>query len=269
MGTLAHPPREKEWIHFQFYHFILDDEREIFRRQLQSLRRFGDFISIDDAVDALASKTPIGGRYFCVTFDDGLRQCLTNVVPILQDLQVPAAFFIPTKYIGLDLEKDWEQIAPFYKRSWRGLEGGFEFLDWNECLQIADAGFSIGSHTHSHPRLTELKPVEAEAELAISKQEIEAQLGKPCRHFCCPWGKVNRDFDPAVHPLMAKKVGYDSFITTEDGRTLNGDTPFYIRRFGCESDQNPALLKYALFSRSNSVRANTENGKLVPVVKGL
>ncbi len=250
LGQFARIPAEKEWIQFQFYHWVLDDQLATFRRQLAFLRRHGDFIGLDDALAALRSRSGIGGRYFCLTFDDGFKNWFTNVVPILKELEIPAAFFIPTKYIGLDLDQDWEQIAPFYERSWSGYYGAFEFLTWDECRQIAAAGFTIGSHTHSHQRLTNLLPDEARNELLLSKQIIEAQLSHPCRHFCCPWGKVNRDFDPALHPQMARRLGYDSFLTAEEGLSIPGDSAFYIRRTGCEPEFHPAMLRYSLFSPS-------------------
>jgi peptidoglycan/xylan/chitin deacetylase (PgdA/CDA1 family) len=253
-GLLATPPQEKEWILFQFYHWVLDDERHAFARQLRSLRQHGDFIGLDDAVAALRSRHGIGGKYFCVTFDDGFRNCFTNAAPILTELKVPAAFFVPTQYIGLDLDRDWERIAPFYRRSWSRYGGVFEFLSWAECRQMAAAGFVIGSHTHSHVRLTSLSNMQAERELRLSKQMIEEQISQPCHHFCSPWGKRQRDFDPLVHPLMARKLGYSSFLTTDDGINRSGDSPFLIRRIGCDAELRPGMLRYSLFPPLQRVR---------------
>jgi peptidoglycan/xylan/chitin deacetylase (PgdA/CDA1 family) len=262
MGALARPPAEKEWIQVQFYHWVLQDQVEIFRRQLQSLRDYGDFINLDQAVALLRSGGRIGGRYFCVTFDDGFKNCLTSAVPALVDLEIPATFFVPTGFIGLDLDRDWEQIAPFYERSWSEFDGAFEFLDWTECQQIAKAGFTIGSHTHTHRRLTSLTKEEAETEMRTSKEEIESRLGVPCRHFCCPWGKVNRDFDPDLHPRIAQRLGYDSFLTTEGGPNVIGDSTFYLRRSGCEPDHNPSMLRYALFSPLDGLRAGSKSTQI-------
>lgn len=260
LGRGARIPEEKEWIQFQFYHWVLDDQRAVFRRQLESLRQYGDFISLDDALIALQAGSGIGGRYFCLTFDDGFKNGFTNAVPVLKELGIPAAFFIPTKYIGLDLDQDWEQIAPFFAHSWSECPGAFEFLDWDDCRQMAAAGFTIGSHTHSHQRLTQLQSGEARLELAVSRQIIEARLGIRCRHFCCPWGKVDRDFHPVLHPRMARELGYDSFLTAEAGLTVHGDSPFYIRRTGCEPDSSPAVLRYALF-RPFGWRRFTSHGR--------
>ena len=264
LGSVAQPPPEREWIQVAFYHWVLEDQRESFRRQLESLSKYGDFLSLDEAVELLRSGARIGGRYFCVTFDDGFKNCLANAVPVLRDLEIPAAFFVATKYIGLDLQRDWEEIAPFYERSYREYEGAFEFLTWDECREMVAAGFTLGSHTHSHRRLAALAPAEVEAELRESKQTLEAGLEVTCRHFCCPWGKVDRDFDPALHPAIARDVGYHSFLTTEHGLSLTGDSPFYIRRMGCEPDHHPSMLKYALFSHSKSARSEASRATTPP-----
>jgi peptidoglycan/xylan/chitin deacetylase (PgdA/CDA1 family) len=211
------------------------------------LRQWGDFITLDDAVAALASPGGVGGRYFCLTFDDGFRNWITNAVPVLADLAIPAAFFIPTKYIGLDLDSDWDQIAPFYQRSWTKYGRFLEFLSWDECRRIAAAGFAIGSHTHSHVRLNQVQFQEAEQELAISKQIIEQQLGRPCRHFCCPWGQPEEDFDPASHTELARRLGYVSFLTTREGANYSGQSPFEIRRNDVAPNQGRWLFRYSLF----------------------
>ncbi len=98
--------RGSGWIRFPFYHHVFDDEREDFRRQLDFMAGFGDFIGLDAAVAMLESGDLIDGRYFCVTFDDGFKNGITNAVPLLLDKGVPAAFFLVTGYIGTSVEKD-------------------------------------------------------------------------------------------------------------------------------------------------------------------
>ena len=71
-----------ESVHFPMYHQCsLDDERRGFDRQLRDCDASGDFLDADDAVDALARPGGIGGRYFCITFDDGFKDSLTNALP--------------------------------------------------------------------------------------------------------------------------------------------------------------------------------------------
>ena len=168
------PDDNEGWIRFPFYHHIFDDERPGFARQLDFMASHGDFIGLDDAVNMLESGASISGRYFCVSFDDGFKNWITNAVPILLDHGVPAAFFVAAGYIGTSVERDREKLLGFYDS--RDLL--MEFLSWDDCREMADAGMTIGSHTMNHVHLIDLDDDGVEAELADSKQLIEAELGK-------------------------------------------------------------------------------------------
>jgi peptidoglycan/xylan/chitin deacetylase (PgdA/CDA1 family) len=65
----------------------LDDECASFDKQLKYMKNIGDFISLDDAVTLLESNQSLCGRYFCITFDEGFKNCFTNAIPILQKIQ--------------------------------------------------------------------------------------------------------------------------------------------------------------------------------------
>jgi peptidoglycan/xylan/chitin deacetylase (PgdA/CDA1 family) len=224
-------PSDRDWIFFPLYHFIVDDERRGFAAHLRYMRRHGDFISMDDAVSALSNASGIGGRYFCVTFDDGVKNCVTNAVPILVEQRAPAAFFIATDYVGLDLERDWERIRPF-PQPYTGMRAAFDFVTWDDCRRMREAGMTIGAHTCGHKRLASLSAGAVEHELGESKARIERELGAACEHFAAPWGVPTADFDPAVHPAKARALGFKSFLTTRPGANYRGGDPFAIRRTG-------------------------------------
>lgn len=235
LSALAAPfvslPRNREWIFFPLYHFIVDDERRGFRAHLQYMRRHGDFIAIDDAVAALTNPGGIGGRYFCVTFDDGVKNCVTNALPILVEHRVPAAFFIATDYVGLTLETDWERIRPF-PQPYTGFRAAFDFVSWDDCRTMRAAGMTIGAHTKRHRRLQSLSADESDRELRESKARLEQELAVPCDHFAAPWGVPGADFDPQVHPAMARTAGFKSFLTTAPGANYSRRDPFAICRSG-------------------------------------
>src|SRR5262245_21192254 len=209
-------PTDRDWIYFPLYHFIVDDERRGFAAHLRYMRQHGDLISIDDAVDAMANPRGIGGRYFCVTFDDGVKNCVTNALPILVEHRAPAAFFIATDYVGLRLESDWDRIHPF-PQPYTGFRAAFDFVTWDDCRRMHDAGMTIGAHTRHHRRLHALSDAEFDDELRGSKERIEHETSAPCAHFAAPWGVPGADFDPAVHPARARSLGFRSFLTTHPG----------------------------------------------------
>ncbi len=217
-----------DWIRFPYYHHVFDDERVAFERQLRYLRSFGEFISMDDAVRMLTAATPIDGRYFCVSFDDGFANCRSNMLPITAALDVPVIIYLPTSYTGLDARRpeEAERILGFYPEAPRLVP----FLTWAQCREMMAAGVAFGSHTHTHANLMRITRAAITEELRGSKQLIEDQLHTECRHFACPWGRPGADFDAHVAPLVARELGYNSFATTARGAMRAGDDPFMLRR---------------------------------------
>lgn len=105
------------------YHHIADDDpaspfdRSIpdaspaqFRRQLELLARHMTPVTLDDVLAALD-----GGRLpknpVMVSFDDGYRSCADVALPILQDVGIPATFFIATSFVHDRTLYWWERIA--------------------------------------------------------------------------------------------------------------------------------------------------------------
>ncbi|MHA1598065.1 MAG: polysaccharide deacetylase family protein [Alphaproteobacteria bacterium] len=230
------------WVRFPYYHHVFDDERAGFARQLDYLRRFGEFISLSDTVALLKSGAPIDGRYFCITFDDGFLNNFTNAVPIMVDKSAPGAFFLATVFIGLLVDGDRVMLVGFYDHG-RSLMG---FLGWDDCRAMVDAGMEIGSHTTCHARLSELDAPSASRELQASKQKIEAELGRACEHFCSPFGIPGRDFNPERDPGLVAAAGYKSMSTTERGPMRRGDNPFRMRRDHTLANWGTHQLRYFL-----------------------
>jgi peptidoglycan/xylan/chitin deacetylase (PgdA/CDA1 family) len=228
-------------VRFVLYHHVFDDEREGFARQLRFMRRFGDFVSIDDAIRLLGAGERADGCCFCVTVDDGYRNSVTNALPILDQLHVPAAFFVITGMVGTTIEDDRPRLEKHFA-------GGalVEFMDWDECRQLEHAGMVIGSHTASHVGLARLDEEALRRELAGSKQTIESQLGAPCEHFCCPFGVPGVDFNAHRDPAVASDVGYRSFATGVRGAMRPGDSPLFVRRDQLLANWGLSQVRYFL-----------------------
>lgn len=62
-------------------------------------------------------------------------------------------------------------------------------ITWAEVETLARSGLaSFESHGISHTAVAALGPDELERELVESRRTIEAHTGRPCRHFCYPYG---------------------------------------------------------------------------------
>ncbi len=233
------------WIRFPYYHHVFDDQRAAFEAHLRWMKNVSDPVSLDEAVAMLDSGEPLDGRYFCVTFDDGYKSCVTNAVPVLVEQDVPGAFFIPTAFVGVACEARDEALLGRIDAYDRSLT---EFVTWDDCREMVAAGMTIGSHSVTHPRLIELSPSAAEHELRASKRVLEDHLGVECRHFSCPKGQPDVDFLSGRDPLIAAEVGYRSFLTTRRASVRERPTAMLVPRDHVIASWSVHQLRY-FFSR--------------------
>jgi peptidoglycan/xylan/chitin deacetylase (PgdA/CDA1 family) len=145
---------------------------------------------------------PARGRTVAVTFDDAFRSVRERAAPILAELGLPGTVFVPTGFPGRSAPMAWPGID-----QWLGgpHEAELRPLSWPELGELAEAGWEVGSHTRTHPRLTTLDAARLEDELAGSRAECERQLGRPCRTLAYPYG----DHDERVAEA-AGRAGYSA-----------------------------------------------------------
>ncbi len=236
--------RSTNWIRFPFYHHVFEDEQQNFSNQLNYLRNIGEFISLDDALLLISGNQAVDGRYFCLTFDDGLKNCVNVALPILLKLEIPAVFYIVTGMVA----KSFDANDPIARNvfGFKGQDTTLDFLSWADCSKMVEAGMTIGSHTVTHTRLSDLTEDQAFAELSNSKNEIQQKTGKTCDHFCAPYGNPNTDFDLAFHSNLAKSAGYKTFVTGQRGPTRSGDNPLAIKRDHMMANWGIYQLRYFL-----------------------
>jgi peptidoglycan/xylan/chitin deacetylase (PgdA/CDA1 family) len=132
---------------------------------------------------------PPAPRTLAVTFDDAFRSVRDVALPVLRRLRVPATVFVPTARVGGEGPMTWPGLE-----SWAGGDEARELegLGWPELRALADAGWEIGSHSRTHPRLTELPDDALADELAGSRAQCAVATGRPCDALAYPYGAVDR-----------------------------------------------------------------------------
>ena len=73
----------------------------LYRRELEYVRKHFNVLPLEEALDRLAAGT-LPPRAMAITFDDGTRNLGTHAVPVLRDLNLPAAMFLATGPMGSD-----------------------------------------------------------------------------------------------------------------------------------------------------------------------
>jgi peptidoglycan/xylan/chitin deacetylase (PgdA/CDA1 family) len=171
---------------------------ERFERQIATLVRHGyRGVTFAEAVGAAS-----GARMMAITFDDAYRSVLELAQPILERYGVVASVFAPTDFIGSERPMRWPGIE-----RWHGGPHERELtpMSWAELRGLVTTGWEVGSHTASHPHLTQLEPAALADELVRSKAACEQQLASPCTSIAYPYGDVDRSVVAA-----AARAGYSA-----------------------------------------------------------
>ncbi|GJM33445.1 MAG: hypothetical protein DHS20C18_24460 [Saprospiraceae bacterium] len=70
-----------------------------FRKQLEALSAFGTFVSQQDILNHLDGHSRLPQNAIIITFDDGLAEQIDLALPILQEMGIPAIFFLNTRVL--------------------------------------------------------------------------------------------------------------------------------------------------------------------------
>ena len=100
-----------------------------------------------------------------------------------------------------------------------------KMLSWQKIQDMAKQGIHFGSHTVTHPKLTELDDDSVSKELIQSKQIIEDQLGAECRHFAYPYGLLTEKTRELV-----QQAGFKTACSTRAGFNNAERDPLIMHR---------------------------------------
>lgn len=102
---------------------------------------------------------------------------------------------------------------------------------------MRDAGFEIGSHTRSHPRLAEIPLEDSWLEINGSREALESRLKRPVTSFCYPSDNLNEAVIEQV-----ERAGYRrAVVTPPRGGISKG--PLTLRRVGIYQKNGPAMFR--------------------------
>lgn len=212
--------------------------RRMLEQHLDWLGRRYRFISLDELGARLESKDGREDPAVAITFDDGYRDFYDHALPILKRKGVPAAVFVVTDLVGTKRIQIHDKLHLLLARKSTGPDDGtptpfqatralleslpqaeiekviqalepevpiaedtlrpFYSLTWEMLDEISRAGITIGSHTRTHVLMTHENKQRVIAEVAESRDAIEAKLGKNAQHFAYPGGLFNTTAVEAV-----------------------------------------------------------------------
>lgn len=196
---------------------------DVLERQLRWLARAGyTGVGPDQLLAAREGRGALPRRPVAITFDDGLAGCVRHAPPLLRRHGFTAAFYAVAGLVG-------------GTSRWLADELGFELpmAGWEALRALRADGFTLGSHTVTHPRLARIPGDACRAELVESRRILEEGLGAPVRHLAYPFGS----HDAGVQRIAAE-AGYLTAFTTLEGLSSAEESPLGLLRipvYGGES----------------------------------
>lgn len=153
-----------------------------------------------------------------LTFDDGYANQAAHALPLIEEHEAPAVFFVATRHVADP--GDW---LPAVRRAAAECPGPlppevrrdlFDGMSADELRTLASSPFvTLGSHTVNHPLLTRCYDEDLAFELADSKRFLEETVGRPVELFAYPSGDYDRRVAEAV-----REAGYRAAFVEESRR---------------------------------------------------
>lgn len=112
-------------------------------------------------------------------------------------------------------------------------------MTWEQARQLDPQLIEVGAHTCNHVLLSRCSPDLQRDEIAGSKREIEARLGRAVEAFCYPNGMPEDYTDTTV--ALVREAGFRSAVLAHGGMSSAGSDRFRLERLGAPCD--PRLFR--------------------------
>jgi peptidoglycan/xylan/chitin deacetylase (PgdA/CDA1 family) len=204
-----------------------------FRDQLRYFKWAGfKVLSLAEAYRCLFEGAPMPERSVVITVDDGYDDFREHAWPALQEFGYPATVYLVSSLVGRKAEwlKDWPAQA--------------SLMDAASIRQLHREGCGFGSHSLTHPRLSQLPQDAMRAEVFDSKATLEDLLGEAVQDFCYPYG----DYNEHTRDLVAE-AGYRSATTCIRGAANFSHNPFELTRKAISYGDNLIGLAWKLHAK--------------------
>lgn len=233
---------------FVLFHDIPPETIDYFNANLRFLKQNTNVVSLADFFSGRLSSKKIN---VVITFDDGYKSWITDAVPMLKELELPATFFVSSGFVGISKqnEADFIQSKLLIPDSSK-VTGSLTFEDLNS---IAEQGFTIGGHTLNHCNLAKLRDsAQLRYEIAEDKLRLEKIIGKKIRFFAYPFGPSHNP-EISLADVLAE-CGYIGAVTTVSGVNKMSTNPYLLHREITHAAMPESVFKARVYGNYDGVR---------------
>ena len=166
----------------------LEIEPEFLDALLGHLRRCGyRFLSLDEALDALAEPAPAQAPFVALTFDDGYRDLVEFALPVLQRHRTPFIAYVTTNFAEGDGRLWWIELEAAIARLDRiEIETGGEPF----TAKAASAGEKVRAFSRLYWRLRAGSEAELLRVTAALCEQAEIEPASFAKRLCLDWGEL-------------------------------------------------------------------------------
>jgi peptidoglycan/xylan/chitin deacetylase (PgdA/CDA1 family) len=172
-----------------YYHSVPASERRLFAQQLNVVISCARPIRTSEDINSASERDCVA-----ITFDDGFENFLTQALPELEKRKIPATVFV---------------IADGMNREFGSDTYAEKLLSLEQVRSLPSGLVTIGSHTLTHPMLTQVEEGEACREIQDSRAKLEGMLDREVRQFSFPFGGFNEKLVECC-----REAGYERVYTT-------------------------------------------------------
>jgi peptidoglycan/xylan/chitin deacetylase (PgdA/CDA1 family) len=170
--------------------------------------------------DSLTKGTPLPPKSVVITFDDGDISQYTQAFPLMKKYGFTGTVFIITQFTD---------------------EARKGYMNWDQALEMARAGWRLEPHTKWHPSLRGNSREYQREQIRGSAEVLRQRLGYMPRFFSYPYGEYD-----ATSIAVARETGLWGAVTTTPGDKQNRLSIYELPRTELFSSTTQQIFKKLL-----------------------
>jgi peptidoglycan/xylan/chitin deacetylase (PgdA/CDA1 family) len=217
------------------YHDMEEKCHDLLEEQLTHLTKTWKFLTPDEFELIMHGNKKLTQDSLLLTFDDGTISNYHVACKVLKKLNIKAVFFVVTEYSLLLDTDNWQEFANLninLKEASFKLNKNFKNMGLKELKYLISNGHTIGGHTNTHKRVSNLSDIELIDEIIKGTDKLELMLDVKIKHFAYPFG----NFESLSY--SASKIAKNRFHCVYTG--MRGDNMKYMNYWNiCRESNDP------------------------------